>query len=81
MINEQVVGDYQTVTFAASDAAAATQWLSDNGFIVNPTTSIYMESYIQANMVFVAAKLVPGAGINAIKPLSMKYRAAIRRSR
>ena len=76
VINEQVVGDYQTVTFRASEAAAATQWLRDNGFIVNPTTSIYMESYIQANMVFVAAKLVPGAGTRAIKPMRLRYRAA-----
>lgn len=76
VINEQVVGDYQTVTFRANEAAAATQWLNDNGFITNPTTSIYMEPYVQANMVFVAAKLVPGAGVSSIKPLKMKYRAA-----
>ncbi len=76
VINQQVVGDYQTVTFSATDPTAATQWLHDNGFIVNSTTSIFMESYIQANMVFVAAKLVPGAGVNAIKPLKMTYRAA-----
>lgn len=76
VINEQVVGDYQTVTFRANEAAAATQWLRDNGFIVNPTTSIYMEPYVQANMVFVAAKLVAGAGIDGIKPLRMRYRAA-----
>jgi hypothetical protein len=76
VINEQVVGDYQTVTFRASEAAAATQWLRDNGFIVNQTTSIYMESYVQANMVFVAAKLVPGAGTSSIKPLKLRYRAA-----
>ncbi len=76
VINEQVVGDYQTVTFRANEAAAATQWLRDNGFIVNSTTSIYMEPYVQANMVFVAAKLVPGAGVSSIKPLKMKYRAA-----
>jgi hypothetical protein len=76
VINEQVVGDYQTVTFRASEAAAATTWLRDNGFIVNQTTSIYMESYVQANMVFVAAKLVPGAGVKAIKPLKLRYRAA-----
>jgi hypothetical protein len=76
VINEQVVGDYQTVTFRASEAGLATQWLRDNGFIVNQTTSIYMESYVQANMVFVAAKLIPGAGVKAIKPLKMRYRAA-----
>jgi hypothetical protein len=76
VIDQQVVGDYQTVTFRASEAGAATQWLRDNGFIVNETTSIYMESYVAANMVFVAAKLVPGAGVKAIKPLRMRYRAA-----
>lgn len=76
VISQQTVGDYQTVTFRASEASAAVQWLHDNGFIVNPTTSIYMESYIAANMVFVAAKLVPGAGVSAIKPLKMRYRAA-----
>ena len=76
VINTQTVGDYQTVTFAASNAIGATQWLHDNGFIVNDTTSIYMESYIQANMVFVAAKLVPGAPSTAIKPLRLHYRAA-----
>ncbi|HET9483732.1 MAG TPA: DUF2330 domain-containing protein, partial [Xanthomonadales bacterium] len=76
VIDTKVVGDYQTVTFRASEAAAATQWLRDNGFIVNQTTSIYMESYVQANMVFVAAKLVPGADADSIKPLRMRYRAA-----
>jgi hypothetical protein len=76
VINTQTVGDYQTVTFQASQASAATQWLRDNGFVVNNTTSIYMESYIQQNMVFVAAKLVPGASVTAIKPLRMRYRAA-----
>lgn len=76
VIDEKVVGDYQTVTFRANEAAAATQWLNDNGFITNATTAIYMEPYVQANMVFVAAKLVPGAGVSSIKPLKMKYRAA-----
>ncbi|MDQ3338360.1 MAG: DUF2330 domain-containing protein [Myxococcota bacterium] len=76
VIAEQTVGDYQTVTFRASEAGAAVQWLRDNGFIVNATTSIYMESYVAENMVFVAAKLVPGAGTRAIKPLKLRYRTA-----
>jgi MYXO-CTERM domain-containing protein len=75
VISEQVVGDYQTVTFRANEAQAATQWLRDNGFIVNPTTTLYMEPYVAANMVFVAAKLVPGAGVDSIKPLRMRFRA------
>lgn len=75
VIDEQVVGDYQTVTFRADEAQAAVTWLRTNGFIVNQTTSIYMEPYVQAGMVFVAAKLVAGAGVDAIKPLKLKYRA------
>lgn len=75
VIDEQVVGDYQTVTFRASEAALATQWLRDNGFIVNQTTALYMDPYVDAGMVFVAAKLVPGAGVDAIKPLRLRYRA------
>jgi hypothetical protein len=76
VIAEKTVGDYTTVTFRASEASAAVEWLRTNGFVVNATTSIYMEPYIQENMVFVAAKLVPGAGASAIKPLKMRYRAA-----
>ncbi|MCW5806985.1 MAG: DUF2330 domain-containing protein [Deltaproteobacteria bacterium] len=75
ILDQKVVGDYETVTFRATEAALASQWLNDNGFIVNATTTIYMESYVQQNMVFVAAKLVAGAGISAIKPLRLKYRA------
>ncbi|CAN5836354.1 hypothetical protein BH11MYX2_BH11MYX2_15260 [soil metagenome] len=75
VISTQRVGDYQTVTFRADQAGAATQWLRDNGFIVNPTMSIYMEPYINAGMVFVAAKLVPGAGVDAIRPIKLRYHA------
>ena len=75
VISTQVVGDYQTVTFSASQAQAAVAWLRDNGFIVNPTTAPYMEPYVEANMVFVAAKLVPGADVSSIKPLRMRFRS------
>jgi len=33
----------------------------------------YMQPYIDAGMVFVAAKLVAGAGLDSIKPLAMTY--------
>ena len=76
VLSEQVIGDYQTVTFRADEANVATAWLRQNGFIVNQTTSIYMEPYVQQGMVFVAAKLVPGAGVKSIKPLKLRYRSA-----
>ena len=73
VIDMQKVGSYETVTFAADEASLAVQWLQDNGFIVNDTMTPYMQPYIDAGMLFVAAKLEAGAGIEAIEPLKMTY--------
>ncbi len=73
VIDMQTVGDYETVTFSADDAALAVDWLQENGFIVNETMTPYMQPYIDGGMVFVAAKLVAGAGVDSIKPLKITY--------
>lgn len=73
VIDMETVGDYETVTFSADDAALAVDWLQENGFIVNETMTPYMQPYIDGGMVFVAAKLVAGAGVDAIKPLKITY--------
>jgi hypothetical protein len=65
IIDEQV-GDYQTVTFRATEVAAAAQWLRDNG-LSSTRPPPHMEPYVDANMA--PAKLVLGAGISSIKPL------------
>ena len=70
------IGSYETVVFAAGDAQAAVDWLQTNGFIVNDTMTPFMQPYLDANMLFVAAKLIPGAGAEEIKPLQMRYAAA-----
>lgn len=77
VIDMQMVGSYETVTFAADDPEAAVTWLQDNGFIVNDTMTPYMQPYIDAGMVFVAAKLEAGAGIDAIAPLKMTYQGNV----
>ncbi len=75
VLDTQTVGDYQTVTFTAAEATAALAWLNDNGFIVNSTMAPYMQPYVDDGMVFVAAKLVPGASTaTAIRPLRMRFR-------
>lgn len=73
VIDMQTVGDYETVTFSADDAALAVDWLQENGFIVNETMTPYMQPYIDGGMVFVAARLVAGAGVDSIKPLKITY--------
>jgi hypothetical protein len=71
------VGAYDTVTFAASEAELAIEWLNDNGFIVNETMSPYMQPYLDSGMVFVASKLVPGSDLDEIRPLKLTYEADV----
>ncbi|MEM6992800.1 MAG: DUF2330 domain-containing protein, partial [Myxococcota bacterium] len=42
VIDMQMVGSYETVTFAADEPEAAVTWLQDNGFIVNDTMTPFM---------------------------------------
>jgi hypothetical protein len=71
--SREQIGAYDTIVFGAGDAQAAVDWLQTEGFIVNDTTSPYMEPYLAENMLFVAAKLVPGSDVDEIRPLRMRY--------
>lgn len=73
VLGREVIGDYDTVSFAAGDAAAAIAWLNSEGFIVNDTMSPFMQPYADAGMVFVAAKLVPTAEVDTLRPLTLTY--------
>lgn len=76
VFDRQQIGGYDTVTFGAGDAQAAVDWLNAEGFIVNATMTPFLQQYVDANMVFVAAKLVPGADLDAIRPLGVTYAGA-----
>ncbi len=73
IIDRAQIGGYDTVTFGAGDAAAAIAWLQGEGFIVNDTMTPFMQGYVDAGMVFVAAKLIPGADVDQIRPLKIRY--------
>ncbi|MCA9664053.1 MAG: DUF2330 domain-containing protein [Myxococcales bacterium] len=76
VIDRQVIGSYDTVTFSAGDTTAAVAWLQKEGFIVNSSMAPYMQPYADAGMLFVASKLIPGADTSEIKPLRMRYKAS-----
>lgn len=76
VFKQEIIGSYDTVVFGADEAGAAVEWLLANDFIVNDSMTPYMQPYLDAGMLFVAAKLVPGAGVEEIKPLKMTYEHA-----
>lgn len=71
----QVVGSYDTIVFGAEEAEGAIQWLIDEGFLVNDTMAPYMQPYLNGGMLFIASKLIAGAGVEEIKPLQMRFEA------
>ncbi len=73
LLKHEVVGSYDVVVFAANEAPAAVQWLVENGFLVNPSMTPYVQPYLDAGMVIVAAKLVKGATTDEIRPLRLTY--------
>lgn len=75
VFQREQIGSYDTVTFGAGDVNAAIDWLNEEGFITNQTMAPYMQPYVEAGMLFVASKLIPGAGVDEIRPLSMRFAA------
>ncbi len=73
IIERAVIGSYETIVFAAGDVDGTMQWLADEGFIVNSTMAPFIQSYSDANMLFLASKLVAGANTSDIKPLRMRF--------
>lgn len=78
VLSRQTIGAYETVVLAATptapDAASAVvMWLNAEGFITNETMAPYMMPYLAEGMVFVAARLVPDAEVDEIRPLKLRY--------
>ncbi|MFT6396981.1 MAG: hypothetical protein ACJAYU_001725 [Bradymonadia bacterium] len=73
VVSREQVGSYDTVVFAAEEADLAIGWLQDEGFIVNDTMTPFMQPYLDAGMLFLASRLIPGAGVEEIRPLRMTF--------
>lgn len=69
VITQEVVGPYETVQLSATDPAALQNWLTSHGYAVPPDVAPVITSYQQEGFDFLAMKLVPGQGIQAMRPV------------
>jgi hypothetical protein len=70
----QVVGPYDTVQLhpnSTQDTAALTAWLQANGYSIPPAVDPIIAAYVQEGFDFLAIKLVPGQGVQAMRPISI----------
>jgi hypothetical protein len=69
VLMEEVVGPYEAVTVRSSQGEALGGWLNANGFDVPAALQPTIDSFTMAGFDFLALKLRPGAGVQAMQPV------------
>ncbi len=74
VIAQQVVGPYQTAQVhpqSTSDTGALAAWLQANGYEIPASVDPIIAAYVQEGFDFLAIKLVPGQGVQAMRPIAV----------
>jgi hypothetical protein len=71
VISQQVVGPYDTVQLHSSDPNALNAWLTANGFVIPQDVQSIIAAYVNEGFDFLAMRLAPGQGVQAMRPVSV----------
>jgi MYXO-CTERM domain-containing protein len=71
VLTQQVVGPYDTVQLQSTDPTALATWLTANGYQIPTTVQPIIAAYVSEGFDFLAMKLSPGKGIQAMQPVSV----------
>jgi hypothetical protein len=74
VIASQVVGPYATVQLhpnSTTDTMALTSWLQANGYEIPASVDPIIAAYVSEGFDFLAIKLVPGQGVQAMRPIAV----------
>ena len=69
VIAQMAVGPYDTVQLSSSDPNALTTWLTMNGYDIPANIDPTIAAYVSEGFDFLALKLQPGMGIQAMQPV------------
>ncbi len=69
VIKQQNVGPYATVQLQATDSSALDNWLLQNGFAIPPDVAPVIAEYVAEGFDFLAMKLLPNQGVQAMRPV------------
>jgi MYXO-CTERM domain-containing protein len=75
---DETVGPYEAVQLHSTDAngAALIDWLTQHGFVIPDDTKPIIAEYVAEHFDFLALKLVPGQGIQAMRPIRVTTQGA-----
>ncbi|HEX3769531.1 MAG TPA: DUF2330 domain-containing protein [Polyangiaceae bacterium] len=69
VLTQANVGPYETVQLQSTDGSALETWLTNNGYAVPAADQPILDAYAQAGFNFLAMKLLPGQGVQAMRPV------------
>ena len=70
------VGPYETVQLHSNDGSALNQWLTSHGYAIPEDVKPVIAAYVAGHFDFLAFKLVPGAGVQAMQPVRVTSQGA-----
>ncbi|HLK38610.1 MAG TPA: DUF2330 domain-containing protein [Polyangiaceae bacterium] len=71
VIAQQVVGPYDTVQLQSTDPSALTNWLTANSYTIPTNIQPVIAAYVKEGFDFLAMRLSPGQGVQAMRPVSV----------
>lgn len=71
--DEGTVGPYETATVGSESRNALYDWLTAKGYAITPASLPVIEDYLDRGYVFVALRLRPGLGVQAMQPVRVHY--------
>ncbi len=69
ILAQETVGPYETVQLSATDPGALQSWLASHGYEVPKDVQPIIAAFVAEKSSFLAMKLVPGAGVQAMRPV------------
>jgi hypothetical protein len=69
VLKQEVVGPYETVQLKSDDPTALNLWLEQNGFTIGDDIKPVISQYVTEKFNFLALKLVPGKGVQDMRPV------------
>jgi MYXO-CTERM domain-containing protein len=67
--HEETVGPYETVQLHSTDPNALNAWLTSHGYQIPTDVQPVIAAYVTEHFDFLALKLVPGAGVQSMRPV------------
>jgi hypothetical protein len=71
VLSQQVVGPYDTVQLQSTDPNALSAWLMANGYSIPSSVAPVVAAYVKEGFDFLAMRLAPGQGVQAMRPVSV----------